>query len=56
MAIHRFRHTGLETFFRTGRTSGIRPEHAARLKRIFSRLDGASSPFDMGLPGSDFIG
>ena len=31
MAIRRFRHAGLETLFRAGRTSGIRPEHAERL-------------------------
>ena len=51
MAIRRFRHAGLEAFFRTGQTSGIQPEHTARLRRILGRLDGASSPFDMGLPG-----
>lgn len=51
MAIRRFRHTGLEMFFRTGRTSGIRPEHADRLRRILGLLDSASAPPAMGLPG-----
>jgi toxin HigB-1 len=51
MAIRRFRHAGLETFFRTGRTSGIRPDHANRLRWILGLLDSAASPHAMGLPG-----
>ena len=51
MAIRRFRHAGLETFFRSGQTFGIRPQDADRLKRILGLLDSATSPTDLGLPG-----
>lgn len=49
--IRSFRHKGLERFFRKGSKSGIRPEHATRLRLILARLHGARIPQDMALPG-----
>lgn len=51
MAIIKFRHKGLETFFLEGSTGGIQAKHAARLRLILGRLDVALEPRDMGLPG-----
>jgi proteic killer suppression protein len=49
--IRSFRHDGLERFFRTGSKAGIQPKHAERLKLQLGRLDAASNPDDMNLPG-----
>lgn len=46
-----FRHRGLERFFVTGDRSGIRPEHAGRLRLVLGRLAAAESAKDMELPG-----
>ncbi len=46
-----FKHQGLEKFYTTGETIGIRPEHAKRLKLILARLAVACEPRDMALPG-----
>ena len=46
-----FIHKGLERFYRTGRSSGIQPKHAQRLRLILTNLDQAESPDDMDLPG-----
>lgn len=51
MAIDRFRHRGLEKFFFTGRTTGIEPRHAARLRLILGRLSVATVARDVLLPG-----
>ena len=51
MAILRFRHKGLERFFLRGTTAGIQAEHAQRLRLILGRLNVATEPRDMGLPG-----
>ena len=53
MAIKRFRHKGLERFFRTGSKAGIQAKHAERLRLILGRLNVATSPRDMNLPGLD---
>jgi toxin HigB-1 len=52
--IESFRHKGLEKFFVTGKVSGIRPEHARRLRVILARLSAAAAPADMALPGLRF--
>ena len=52
--IRSFRHKGLEKFFETGSKAGIRPDHAARLRLQLGRLDSASVPEDMNLPGWRF--
>jgi proteic killer suppression protein len=46
-----FRHKGLEKFFLTGKTSGIRNDHATRLRLILGRLSVSRNPRDMALPG-----
>ena len=53
MAIHGFRHKGLEKFFATGSISGIQAKHAGRLRLILGRLNAAAEPRDMNLPGLD---
>jgi proteic killer suppression protein len=49
--IRSFRHKGLATFFATGSKSGIRPEHAKRLRLILGQLHAATRLGDMTLPG-----
>jgi proteic killer suppression protein len=48
--ILRFRHKGLEQFYRSGSRGGILPEHASKLGRILSVLDVAQSPSDLAIP------
>lgn len=38
-------------FFNTGRKSGIQTKHGKRLQLILGRLNAATSPRDMNLPG-----
>ena len=52
--IRSFRHKGLDKFFLTGKTTGIRPDHAVRLRLILARLHAAIVPRDMDLPGLRF--
>ena len=49
--IRSFRHKGLAKYFVTGKTAGIRADHAKRLRMILARLAAAQSPGDMALPG-----
>ena len=49
--IKEFRHKGLERFFRTGTKAGIQAKHADRLRLILGRLNVATGPVDMNLPG-----
>jgi proteic killer suppression protein len=49
--IRSFKHKGLEQFFKTGSKAGIAPSHAARLRLQLAKLDGATGPEDMALPG-----
>jgi proteic killer suppression protein len=51
MAIRGFRNKGLELFFTQGRTVKIQAQHAARLRVILGRLNVATEPRDMDLPG-----
>jgi proteic killer suppression protein len=46
-----FRHRGLERFFRTGSKAGIQPKHAKRLRLQLGRLESATGPADMDMPG-----
>jgi len=46
-----FRHKGLETLFHTGAISGVRADHAGKLRRILAMLDAAQGPSDLALPG-----
>ena len=49
--IGRFRHKGLERFFRSGDTRGINAPHAARLRRLLTSLNVSTGPAGMNLPG-----
>ncbi len=49
--IRSFRHKGLERFFHEGSKAGIQAAHAPRLRLQLGRLDAASSPGEMDLPG-----
>jgi proteic killer suppression protein len=49
--IKRFRHGGLEQFFRKGSKGGIQPKHANRLRLQLGRLDWTISAADMNLRG-----
>lgn len=49
--IKSFRHKGLETFFRMGTKSGIRPDHAGKLRTQLFALDLAKDAGDMSAPG-----
>jgi len=49
--IRSFRHRGVERFFYFGSKSGIQPKHAKRLRLQLGKLDTASTPDDMNLPG-----
>ena len=53
MTIRSFRHKGLDRFFAAGSTAGIQAKHAARLRLILGRLNVATEPRDMNLPGLD---
>jgi len=46
-----FKHKGLEKFYKTGSKAGINANHVKRLRAILARLDVASVPDDMDLPG-----
>ncbi|KAA3629442.1 MAG: peptidase [Proteobacteria bacterium] len=49
--IRNFKHKGLEKFFLKGTKSGIQAKHATRLRLILGRLNAATNPHDMDLPG-----
>jgi proteic killer suppression protein len=51
--IKSFRHKGLKLFFETDNKKGIQAHHAKRLRRQLLRLDIASKPDDMNIPGWD---
>jgi toxin HigB-1 len=51
--IRGFKHKGLGRFFETGSKSGIRTQHAERLRLILARLNAATAPRDLALPGLD---
>lgn len=49
--IKSFRRKGLQAFFARGSKAGIQAAHAPRLARQLARLDEATAPEDMNLPG-----
>jgi len=49
--IRSFKHKGLEKYFLKGTKSGIQAKHAPRLRLILGRLNAATNPKDMDLPG-----
>lgn len=52
--ILRFRHKGLHRFFAKSDYRDIPAQHAARIERLLDRLDAATRPEDMDLPGYRF--
>ncbi|MBI3249524.1 MAG: type II toxin-antitoxin system RelE/ParE family toxin [Deltaproteobacteria bacterium] len=51
--IRSVKHKGLERFFLTGSKAGIQVQQAERLRLILGRLNAATAPEDMRLPGVD---
>lgn len=49
--IKSFRHKGLQRFYSTGSTRGIRADHANRLRMQLAALDTATVVSDMDIPG-----
>ena len=49
--IESFRHRGLKLLYEKGNRRRVPPGQADRVKRILARLDEATDPADMGLPG-----
>ena len=49
--IRRFRHRGIQQLYEKDRATRLNPQHAAKLRRILARLDVASQPDDVDLPG-----
>lgn len=49
--IKSFKHKGLKALHSKGDASGVKAEHAARLRRLLSLLDVAAVPTDLDRPG-----
>lgn len=49
--IRSFRHKGIETFFLTGKATGIQTAHAKKLRRQLAALNEAAGPQAMNIPG-----
>ena len=49
--IKSFKHKGLKKLFETGKTSGVNPQHAGRLRKILALLETSETIDDMDLPG-----
>jgi toxin HigB-1 len=52
--IKNFKHRGLERFFKQSDYRGIPAQHIPRIERMMDRLDAATNPEDMNLPGYRF--
>lgn len=52
--IRSFRHRGLERYFERSDHGGIPAQFTGRLERMLDRLDAATKPQDMNLPGYGF--
>ena len=51
--IQKFKHKGLKLLFESGNSSGINPQHLARIRKILALLETTESIEDMNLPGLD---
>jgi proteic killer suppression protein len=49
--IRNFRHKGLKRLYSQGDRRKVQPDHADKIERILARLDQASEPSNMDLPG-----
>ena len=54
--IRGFRHKGLQRYFAASERKGIDAKQEARIRRILDRLEAATRPEDMNLPGYKFHG
>lgn len=52
--IRSFRHRGLERYFKRSDHRGIPADFVGRLSRVLDRLEAATRPEDMNLPGYRF--
>ncbi len=51
--IQKFKHKGLKRLFESGITSGVAPQHVARIRKILALLETSEILEDMDLPGLD---
>lgn len=49
--IRSIRHKGLKRLYEDDNARGVDPEHANKLRDVMARLDAASVPADLDLPG-----
>jgi len=49
--IQKFKHKGLKRLFESGVSSGVAPQHIARIRKILALLETAETLEDMDLPG-----
>jgi len=49
--IESFRHKGLKRLYEKGERRGIRPDLVSKVERVLARLDEATEPGHMALPG-----
>jgi proteic killer suppression protein len=49
--IQSFRHKGLKRLYEDDDPRGVQAEHLMKLRIVLARLDAATSPVDMNLPG-----
>jgi toxin HigB-1 len=54
LVLRSFRHKALGRYFINGERKGIDARHEGRVRRLLDRLDAATRPEDMNLPGFDF--
>jgi hypothetical protein len=49
--ISSFRHKGLRLFYEKGTAAKLQPQHIPKIRLILTRLDAATSPNDLNVPG-----
>jgi proteic killer suppression protein len=49
--IRQFRHSGLKRLYEDDDRRGVNPEHADKIARMLARLDEATRPQELDLPG-----
>ncbi|MGV8093666.1 MAG: type II toxin-antitoxin system RelE/ParE family toxin [Mangrovibacterium sp.] len=49
--IETFRHKGLKLFYEKGDPSRLQPQHTGKIRLILTRLDAATKPEEMNVPG-----
>lgn len=46
-----FRHKGLKLYYEKGNASKLQPQHVPKIRLVLTRLDAATSPNDLNVPG-----